>query len=104
MPDIKPTCPIAWLAPLLRRPTFEALTSALDPAAPISQLISLAEENRLKTLPNISTGRAGDIRRTLTQADLAKSRPTDDAAGSRNASTCIHEAPRPLVRDASGCR
>lgn len=67
-------CPVACLAPLLTRPTFDALAAGVvghnDAPATVGQVIELYEQNLLRDVRNIGPSRAGEIRRALVQAGL----------------------------------
>jgi len=66
------SCPIACLAPLLSRPTFQVLAAGLDDSAIVGDVVELYERRRLMKLPNISTGRAGEVRQCLVEAGLVE--------------------------------
>ena len=67
-------CAIACLAPLLTRPTLDALVAGFaghnDSPATVGQLIGLYELHGLTGIFNIGTGRAGEIRWALVKAGL----------------------------------
>ena len=59
-------CAIECLAALLSVPTLGALASGIGEApATVGQVIELYEQRRLMNIHNISSGRAGEIKRCL---------------------------------------
>jgi len=64
-------CPIQCLAPLLSRLTYNALVDGVSGSpATVAQVIELYERGRLVDIDNISSGRAGEIRHVLIEAQL----------------------------------
>lgn len=70
-------CPIACLAPLLTRPTLDALVAGIvgEPNSPatVGQLIELYQYDKLTDIFNIGSARAGEIRWALVKAGLIES-------------------------------
>jgi len=64
-------CPIQCLAPFLSHLTYTALLYGL-PGSPatVAQVIELYEHGQLVDIHNIGSGRAGEIRRSLIEAQL----------------------------------
>ena len=81
------SCPVACLAPLLSRVTFCALAEGMQGSpATVGQVVELYEQRRLIEIENISTGRCGEIRRSLVKAGLieAEGRGIVTRGGGRN--------------------
>jgi len=99
------TCPIECLAPLLSRKTFSALAAGMQCSpATVGQVIELYEQGQLQDIENISTGRAGEIRRSLIEAKLIElnSRPIIRRRTVRDASVPDgHHASCPMYLRAS---
>ena len=71
MYGITQDCPIECLAPLLSRQTLATLVNGIDGSpATVGQLIELYDQRRLMEIHGISTGRLGEIRRSLVEAKL----------------------------------
>lgn len=71
MDAIRRNCPIECLAPLLSRQTLAALVNGIDGSpATVEQVVELYEQHRLMETHGISTGRLGEIRRSLVEAGL----------------------------------
>lgn len=73
MDAIRRDCPIECLASLLSRQTFAALTAGMRSSATVGQVVELYEQHRLMEIDGISTGRLGEIRRSLVEARLIES-------------------------------
>jgi hypothetical protein len=58
---------------LLSRQTFAALVKGIGSPATVGQVIELCEQHRLMKIDGISTGRLGEIRRSLVEAGLIES-------------------------------
>jgi hypothetical protein len=68
---ISPDCPIACLGSLLSRPTVDALLVGVEGSpARVGQVVELYEQNMLREIYNIGSGRAGEIRRALAEIGL----------------------------------
>jgi hypothetical protein len=70
MDAIRRDCPIECLAPLLPRQTMAALTAGMGSPATVGQVVELYEQRKLMEIYGISTGRLGEIRRSLVKAGL----------------------------------
>jgi hypothetical protein len=66
-------CPLACLASVLSRVTYEALVAGIDAApATVGDVVALCEQGKLTELPEIGSGRRGEIRRCLVALELVE--------------------------------
>jgi hypothetical protein len=99
MDAIRRYCPIECLAPLLSRQTMAALTAGMGSPATVGQVVELYEQRRLMEIYGISTGRLGEIKRSLVKAGLIepggrpvfrRRRPRDRSVGCGHCEGCPH--------------
>ena len=71
MHAVTPDCSIECLAPALSRSTLGALLLGIDGSpVTVGHVIELYKQGRLQDIYNISSGRAGEIKRCLVAAGL----------------------------------
>jgi len=91
MDAINRDCPIECLAALLSRQTLAALANGIDGSpATVGQVIELYDQHRLMEIHGISTGRLGEIKRSLIEAKLIESsgQPDINSVAHGHRATC----------------
>jgi hypothetical protein len=66
-------CPLACLASVLSRVTYEALVAGIEASpATVGDVAELCEQGKLTDLPGIASGRLGEISRCLVALELVE--------------------------------